>query len=620
MNQATLRLFNAIQIDSKKKAKNIFLEKTIKDGYILSPEVANVISDSLLKEISDLVGISGEKANSSFHKSWKIIEESSIESLVIQQILHYFTTYGFEELGIYNENSIYIPREKLEIPDLNEDIKLVVIKGLTSEELLGKIIELGFGIALKKETLEDIMSIIEKNKYNSKFIKLIQNRELKSKLYDFYGVVPDEPIEYLRFIINKLTGESLLIKNKYLIEKIKELKTPLHIKTLDKLLEQSPINLAEVFFRYKPLFLALKSISKNKTFFNRLRKKANILHKPMPEDFLNSITAKIKNGKKLLVKTFETELNNASIFRKIRLAYALKYRTVRNDSIVYRIRNGRGYATDFEFTELTKAKDAFNIVIDSIVKGLNVMGKIIYIPENVNYAFPATEKMFTGNFPTGSYVSIPEDMILGIHWFDRKEGRVDLDLSTIGVSGKTGWDSNYRMEGNSVLFSGDMTAAPKPNGSSELFYIKQGDTDDKIMFVNYYNQSKGDEVEATIIVAHEKPYNFGRNYMVNPNNIIAKAKINISKKQNILGLITRVGGENRFYFANTAIGNSITSSSNDYADKAREYFANSLVNSIDFKDILKKAGAKIVNEKPKKNFIDLSPEILDRITIINLLK
>jgi hypothetical protein len=48
-----------------------------------------------------------------------------------------------------------------------------------------------------------------------------------------------------------------------------------------------------------------------------------------------------------------------------------------------------------------------------------------------------------------------------------------------------------------------------------------------------------------------------------------------------------------------------------------------MVNTLDFKEILKKAGAKIVNEKPelkeKKEYIDLSTEALDKTSIINLM-
>lgn len=37
-------------------------------------------------------------------------------------------------VGVYNQDSVYIPHERLDIPQLKEDIRLVVIHGLTKEE------------------------------------------------------------------------------------------------------------------------------------------------------------------------------------------------------------------------------------------------------------------------------------------------------------------------------------------------------------------------------------------------------------------------------------------------------------------------------------------------------
>lgn len=623
MNKATLNLFNAIQVDGGVKAKDLMFEKTVKHGFVFAPDFDGIIDDALIQTVSDVIGISGEKANSAFHKSFKTIQDTPQETLFAQACVHYLTTYGFQSMGIYNDESIYIPNEELNIPEVTDKIKLIVVKSLTQEEILDGIFNLASGIALKEETLRDIIIIVEGQEaldisWNAEIIENIHNRELKGKLYDYFDIVPSEPSEYLRYLVNRLVDESLIIKNGYLISKIKECDSELHIKILDKALGKAPNNLAEIFFRYKPIFLALKKVSKNKTFFNQLRKKANAIHKPMPEDFLNSVTSKLKHGDKIVLKDLDAELAKVNIFRKIRLAYALKFRTKENSSIVYRVRNGRGFATEFSFKQQSEAEKILKVVIKAIGEDLNVNGERIYIPRGINYALPATEKMFTGNFPTGSYVSVPEDMIVGIYWKNTNR-EVDLDLSVISESGKTGWDCGYKSQESNILFSGDVTSAPK--GATELFYIKEGETDANVMMVNYYNFNNGDKVDTKIIVASEEPKNFGSNYMVDPNNIIAEANITISKKQNVIGLIVSVDGENRFYFANVSIGNSISSHNGEQSKIAREYLVNSLVDSIDLKEILEIAGAVVVDEKLEdEEFIDLSPEALDKTTIINLLK
>lgn len=653
MIKATLRLFHAVQVDSKhnRNIPQAVVERTVKNGYILDPSI--LPENDVLDVIERVIGISGDKANAAFHKSWSVIQNASMESLVMQQITHYITTYRFEHLGLYREDTVYIPREVLNLPDISEDIPLVTVKAMDKDEILERIIRLGAGIALAQETLDDIMTIIKCNKYDDAFVEKIGNRELKALLYDFYGRVPSDPVEFLRHLISKLTDESLLIKNDALIEKIKNANG----KFLDTLLKDAPDNLASIFFRFKPLFLAMKSISNNKTFFNRLRKKADKLHVPVPEDYLNSITSRIKH-KNLHPDRFVQEIEKAGIFRKIRLAYALAYRLGSENSIVYRVRNGRGWATDFNWDNDLKqdTRQALNIVSASIAESIreNVDGKTIFIPENVHYALPATEKQFTGHLPTGSWVSVPDDLIVGIHWTNTERRRIDLDLSVIGVSGKIGWDARYRSNERNILFSGDVTDAPPPHGASELFYIKKGLSEPKILIANYFNFQADDPVDCKIITAHENPKKFGNNYMIDVNNIISAANIKISKKESILGLIINMASwrtveksqvdngnsagckaifrkfglfakpsnsndENRVYFANVSIGNSITSSQNENSLHARNYLIGSAVNAISFRKILRMAGATVVDKIPDGDFLNLSPEMLNKETLLDLI-
>jgi len=619
--QATLRLFNAVQVSDEDHISNVtpqLLKRSVSHGYLLGPTIQ--CSDGLLDVVESIVGISGEKANASFHKSWQVVQDTPMEILFIQQVIHYITTYGFEALGIYDERLVYIPHEQLDLPAITENIPLVFIKGMTRSDILKAIVDLGSGnVALAQETLDDIMTIVETNKYDQHIVDCITNRELKALLCDLYGIVPSEPIEFLRHLVSKLTNESLLIKNEYLIDKIKEANG----KFLDVLIQDAPDDLASIFFRFKPLFLAMKSISGNKTFFNRLRKQANKMHKPMPIDYLNSVTHQLKNGV-LDFNVLEKKLESASVFRKIRLAYALKHRVNPGDSIVYRVRNGRGWATEFEWPHKAHytTLSAFSTVVKSIVRDVqkNVDGKTVYIPENVHYALPATEKQFVGNLPSGSYVSVPDDLIVGIHWENTDE-RVDIDLSVIGESGKIGWDSRYRSDDSQVLFSGDVVDAPLPKGASELFYIRNAVQENRLLIANYYDFNKGDEVQCKILAAREKPRRmFGENYMVDVGNIVASANVNINKKQTVLGLIANVQGRHRVYFANISIGNSVTSTSNEQSTQTRKYLVRSLVNSIELCEILNMANATVVSERPDSEYIDLSPEALDKAIILDLFK
>ena len=631
--ESTLRLFKALPVATKGKLfpTRELLEDTIKRGYVFSPEVlANYHPNELagLKlQVETIYGISGEKANATFHKSWTKVKNASIEQLVIEQIIHYFTTYGAESVGLYDKDFVYIPNEQLDVPGVDlDEIKLVVIRGYDEQELKEKILKLlASGIALKGDTIKDIADVAFFVNLDGDDISTIKNKEVRTILYDHLGLFPNVPTEFLRHIVYVATGKTLLIKSKQVIEEIKEkadVRILKYFKGYER--EQGLEKLAEIFYRFKPIWLAFRTNRELKAIINRIRKLAYTYHKPMPEDYLNTVTAKIKQNKVIYSGRLERELSKVNVFRKIRLAYALKYRTKETDSILYRIRNGKSYATNFCFYNKPEAKVVLDFVLDSIVKDVskNVKGKYIYIPDYINYSLPATEKQFVGNMPSGTYVSIPEDMIVGIHWANTKKYRIDLDLSLLSVSGKFGWDGAYRSRDGEILFSGDITDAP--NGATELFYVKKRNESNHLMCINYYNYDEDTKVPFKIIVASEKPSDFGENYMVNQNNILANIQSGISTKQKVSGLLSVTPTGTKFYFIETALGNLISSRNNEYTKIARKYLINYNQNSIELKDILIKAGADVVSEstihRDKSDCdIDLSPESIEKDTILNLL-
>ena len=650
--KSTIKLFKAlpIKVKRRKKASENLLKETIKRGFIFAPEVVYNYSESELLKLIDSVGITAEQINNSFHKSWQKIKEADLEQLVVEQLAHYLTTYGkeqpkeyliekeeqwgvdnlaekiitlgdFESDRIQDADYVYIPKEILEIPEF-EGINLMIIKGYTKKELKTKLLNLlQLGIALSEDTINDVVDTATFVELNEQEVDNVKNKEVRVALCDYLNLFPENPVEFLRYVVYKATNKTLLIKDSATIEEINSKKNldilNLFIKYKDK---YGLKRLAEIFYRFKPLFLAFKTNKKLSSYINKIRKLAIKYHKPLPEDYLNEITAKIKKGEKIDVKRLKDELNKVNVFRKIRLAYALQFRIKDVDSILYRIRNGKGYATEFSFSKKNQARRILNIVLGSIAKSINVKGKKIYIPKHINYALPATEKQFTGYFSSGTYVSIPKDMIIGIYWENTNGHRVDLDLSLFSPdTGKIGWDAGYRTEDRGILFSGDVTDAPKPNGATELFYIKRQTKNALILFVNYYNFNSEVEVPFKIIVAKEQMSNFRKNYMVNPNNVVAIAESKINQKQKILGLLITTTNESRFYFAETYLGGSITSTDSDFAENSRKYLFNFYENTIGLNNILQKAGAKIVNDKEECD-IDLSPERLEKDSILNLLQ
>ena len=192
----------------------------------------------------------------------------------------------------------------------------------------------------------------------------------------------------------------------------------------------------------------------------------------------------------------------------------------------------------------------------------------------------------------------------------------------ISQSGKIGWDGRYRQD-DEILFSGDMTDAQYPKGASELFYIKKGLSDSKILMVNDFTRSnKLGDIPCKLVVGENDIKSIERNYMIDPNKIIAQENIVIKNTQNIIGLIINISNENRVYFYNVALGNNISSQYNENSQRTRDYMINSCLSSLKFNNILKNARIQAVNELTDdiKEYIDLSPSSLTKETFINIMK
>lgn len=626
--QSTIRLFKALPIptDTIPAFDNDLMSRTIPSGFIFAPEVIAAYPDTkhLIELVDKAYGRNPEQLNQSFHKSWNKVKTAPIEQLFIEQVVHYFTTYGLENIGIYNQDTVYIPAETLDVPALDEGVRLVVIKGLTKDELKDKLLHfVGSGVALAQTTIDDVIDVATFVELSPRDISLIKNKEVKAALYDYFGIVPRDPTEFLRYIVYRATNKTLLIKNKAQITELKERNNVDLIRYFDLYEKEHGLHqLAQIFYRYKPLFLALRTNTQLRKSINRIRRLAVANHKPMKSDLLNNVTAILAGGNQINLNNLAQALEQATVFRKIRLAYALKFRTTEADAILYRIRNGKSYAKQFHFTHQDLAAEVYTLVLASIVADVsqNVADKTIYIPEDLKYGLPATEKQFTGNFPSGTYVDITQDMVAGIHWENQGPHRIDLDLSIQDAYGKLGWDAEYRSSEGTLLFSGDITDAPKPEGASEYFYIDHEARGAWLMNVNYYNYQSEVPVPFQIVVAHEKPLQPTRHYTVDANKIVAQSTTTMDVKQKVLGVIVATDKSCKFYFAESNMGAGRTAGLTTHADQARRFLLNFYTDSIVLNDVLTAAGATIVTQNSPEVDLDLSPESIDKTTILSLLQ
>lgn len=536
--KAELRLFKAFTLWDEKDSFSNKTISSVEKGLLYTRDVTNDI-----KEIAEeLYGVKPEQWNQTFHKSFGTVIDTPIEKLVAQQILHYFTTYGLESLGIYDQDLVYIPKEDLGIPDVEQDIELKVIRNISEEELEKRLMTLlTSGIALSKQTIKDIMTLSDY--IDTDNVDDIKNREVKLALYDKYNLVPSDAHEFLRYVTFKTTGQTMFIKSVDMLKLVKKADKEKAYMYFNKYVttKDGYKKLAEIFLANRQMFLAYKTKNaetkeaKNLNhIINKLDKLRKIYHKPMQKGILDSL-GEIKTLKEIETKRHKIReaLDKATIFREVRILNGLKYRNVASvsmtKSIAYRIRNGKVYATNFEKLtdrQLRVKEVLYSLIEDHLIKRVTplIKDKTFYIPENVNYAVPTSEKQFVGEFPEGSYIEIPREnaMVIGVHWYNLDNERVDLDLKMMNLTNSYGWDAQYLSEDGSadIVFSGDITDAPKPKGACEVFLIKPEYTNKSFLIkLNNFTRNTKTVPFEFFVTKNEKSI-VHKSYTVNPNNVV----------------------------------------------------------------------------------------------------
>lgn len=536
--KAELRLFKAFTLWDEKDSFSNKTISSVEKGLLYTRDVTNDI-----KEIAEeLYGVKPEQWNQTFHKSFGTVIDTPIEKLVAQQILHYFTTYGLESLGIYDQDLVYIPKEDLGIPDVEQDIELKVIRNISEEELEKRLMTLlTSGIALSKQTIKDIMTLSDY--IDTDNVDDIKNREVKLALYDKYNLVPSDAHEFLRYVTFKTSGQTMFIKSVDMLKLVKKADKEKAYMYFNKYVttKDGYKKLAEIFLANRQMFLAYKTKNaetkeaKNLNHvINKLDKLRKIYHKPMQKGILDSL-GEIKTLKEIETKRHKIReaLDKATIFREVRILNGLKYRNVASvsmtKSIAYRIRNGKVYATNFEKLtdrQLRVKEVLYSLIEDHLIKRVTplIKDKTFYIPENVNYAVPTSEKQFVGELPEGSYIEIPREnaMVIGVHWYNLDNERVDLDLKMMNLTNSYGWDAQYLSEDGSadIVFSGDITDAPKPKGACEVFLIKPEYTNKSFLIkLNNFTRNTKTVPFEFFVTKNEKSI-VHKSYTVNPNNVV----------------------------------------------------------------------------------------------------
>lgn len=505
-----------------------------KDGSIVT-----YVPRKIYNEICDTYGAGVIEFNQTFYQSFKEAANKSLEERIGDQLTHYFSTYGLESLGL--KASPYFPENKFRdaLGDMANTVtikvdKIVVFRVTDDDEITDKarayFTDLKTPNTVVKTSFENVWWHFMSDDSQ------IASFELKVIYYKKTGRVPKGNIDFLRYAVYVTTGSPMLIKNETSVRAIKCGLYGSRNSEIVDLWKSCNINkMAEIFYRYKPLFLAFKrDIYNRKTpiapIINKIRRAAVENHKPLTDVSVQNVINLYLQDRLTEMNSILNKCDNRDLVKLINSVSCTLYTDKIKDGIkrrVFNIRNGKTFVKNesIEKTSRTTVSKLFmfEIFLYSILSSRlkeKYKDVIFYIPEYIDYAMPTSEKQMVGFIPWGSFINIPtenNDFTIGVHWKNTKE-RVDLDLHLIGMNGEHyGWNSYWKDNGSSIIYSGDVTDAPLPNGASEAFLVKNFD---KPLVANLNLFSGSNKVPYQLFFASDKIEDFDQKYVFNPKNQI----------------------------------------------------------------------------------------------------
>jgi len=607
-------------------------KKAIQKGYIIHPDCC---TESVARFLNDVA----INPNATFYKTWEDVTSKSRLELLIDQLIHYATTYGTD----FSMGNGYVPNDG-DIEDIPyESYKLIL--PITNDELYQKCFDtLCSGIALNGNTMTTLCDfVVTYVKYVGDVdinIDAIKNREALIYICDQLGLVPQEKFSLLRYIVFKTTGETMVIKNNEMYRRITNSCNPFDFTRLK---ECNIIALSSIFLRYKKLFLAFRHTTKqNAEIINKMRRLAKKTHAPMEPGFWQNIFSIHQS-----IDDMEKHLGELTSYKKVALMQSCIERSRAahsgNDEHLYIVRNQKSFVRkDYKVNaDITYLAGVYAVLYNSLLETLKknsikevketnpetgevitrLVPKTIRFAEGLNVSLPTSEKSFIGNYPFGTAFDMTTDNFIGIYW--RNEWNThDFDLSVLECiepdKGRTywqriGWCGDYQNSNNNIVFSGDMTnASPE---ATEILYIRKNNKNIKgVVRVNQFSGCLPSKFR--LFVGQEMISNLTKNYMVNPNSIRLNVEVPVetSKDQTIAVL----NGDS-IVLMNINMKSCRISNATPYTKGLIEQVYEKSHCFVQTRDILKDAGFQIVGDD-----YDGTPDIdfanLEKDSLISIMK
>lgn len=589
------------------------------------------ISAWLVEAICDRYEVSN-RLNNPFHKTWDKVANADYRQLVVEQVLHYLSTYGREAFGL--GAAPVVPTENFQFPDNQSlPVESLTLVRVVDADVANDIVEhtLTTVAAPHKNDMVFYNTYCENTTLSPEKVK---SNELRTLLYTVKDLYPEDEDEFVRYLLYRSIGSTLVIKNKKTIKTIKNVMKDEKIAhfVLTGFQKANLSNLARNFLRLKPIYLAFKTPA-TAPYINKIRRLADTYHKPMSDLRVANLSNLYYQGER---EKAERVIYKMSMRELIKVyGFVTMNRMYQGEVIeAYNIRNGKIHLEEGKNRTVgLVGQTAMDVMENALIQELcnrtrqKLAGKIFLIPSYVDYSAPVSEKQFIGNIPYGTKFTFPEKVSLGIFWENYKGERTDLDLHFTTTSASFGWNASYRSMEQEVLYSGDMTDAT--NGAAEAYYTDYSKLDEPyVLSVNNFTERPDIPFK---FICTESRFNVDRQMTWGTS---LACPIDISKTllppidlkfKDTDSQTIGFGRKNVFYFYGGELNDDIVPDRTKYREYMDALTARTST-SMTLRTLLFMAGARVVSEtgyeqltdEEKAQVVDLSPGTLTRTTLIDL--
>ena len=584
-----IKMFNACIVDDTCGINpDIVNGYAMSRGYVVHPDVCNEHVFKFVKEVA-------VNPNATFYKAIEDVVSKNRYELLIDQIVHYMTTYGTD----FALGNGFVPNDMdfSEVPDWTQ---FKAINPISESELYDKCFGmLASGIALNKNTMTALADyVIAYSVDNGTVLDIdsVKNREAQVYICDKLGIFPRNPIGLFRLIMFKTTGDAMVVKNDEMFEKISSGKNSFDMSVLD---DVHVAGLSTLFYRFKMLFCALKkNHPANAAVVNKIRKLAVKNHKPLTKGFWQTVFSNDYTEDEL-----NSHIGELTSYRKVSLLNLCNKRMRQVPMQMYTIRNRKTFVRENYCPQTSgeRINRLSKVLAESIIETLKKHSRktvvdaegnettrpvVVKTATDVTVPLPVSEKAFIGNYPCGTNYRMTENNFIGCYW--RNEwGTNDYDLSFLDEHmKKVGWNSGFYDDEQTIVFSGDMTNA-EPE-ATELLFVKKNCPNGFVTVNQYSGNSKS---KFRMIFGQENIKHMHSNYMVDPNSIRLDVEI---EHENCREISVGIVNADAFTLINTNNGQSAVSRHNRWTSKKLDSL---IVESECFTDstlLLEQAGFKIV--------------------------